>query len=214
MSNYRNLHALGFSLLACVLATGRTMGGACAVSDASEMPSAEGCMLAFTYNQTDDHRLVVIDETNRHRYEAPLKESQYPPFWEDGKVYVVNVSGVLQGFRISSDKLLAEKEETISAAAIVREIAYNRSQRRLYLIRTGYDNQRNVLYDLLALDFPSRKTIWTKRIDEAGVLRVFEPYICIMGQKLVQVFGCESGAKIAGIEAAKAIASINANAAK
>ena len=66
--SYQNVHALGLSILIFAMGPIRTMGGGCAVSDGSELPSNDGCMLAFVYNQTNDHRLVVIDEKNRHRY--------------------------------------------------------------------------------------------------------------------------------------------------
>ena len=167
-------------------------------------------MLAFVYNQTNDHRLVVIDEKNRRRYEAPLKQAKSAPFWEEGKVYVVDVSGNAQGFSISSDRLVAEKEETISAA-VVRTAEYVRSQHRLYLIRTGWDDQHKIFYELLAIDFPARKTLWTKRIDDPGLLRIMERYVCVTGLKLVQVFNCDTGEKIGGIQAAKAAASVDAN---
>jgi hypothetical protein len=189
------------------------MGGICAVSDGSVLPSDAGCMLAFVYNQTNDHRLVVIDEKNRHRYDAPLKQAKHAPFWEGGKVYVVDVSGSVQGFSIGSDRLVAEKEETISAG-LVSTVEYIRSQRRLYLIRTGWDDQRNIFHELIAIDFPARKTLWTKRIDDPGLLRITERYVCVMGLKLIQVFNCDTGEKIAGIEAAKAAAAADANAHK
>jgi len=189
------------------------MGGGCAVSDGSELPSDDGCMLAFVYNQTDDHRLVVIDEKNRRRYEAPLKQAKQAPFWEGGKVYVVDVSGSVQGFSIGPDRLVAEKVETLSAG-VVRATEYVRSQHRLYLIRTGWDDQHKIFYELLAIDFPARKTLWTKRIDDPGLLRITERYVCVMGLKLIQVFNCDTGEKIAGIEAAKAAAAADANAHK
>ena len=208
--NYRSVFCLGLLILICAVGSVRTMGGSCAVSDGSVLPSHDGCMLAFVYNQTDDHRLVVIDEKNRRRYEAPLKQAKYAPFWEGGKVYVIDVSGSVQGFSISSDRLVAEKEETISIT-VVRTAEYVRSQHRLYLIRTGWDDQHEMFYELLAIDFPARKTLWTKRIDDPGLLRIMERYICVTGLKLVQVFNCDTGEKIAGIEATKAAAAADAN---
>jgi hypothetical protein len=211
--SYRSVLFLGLSISICAVGSVRTMGGGCAVSDGSVLPSDDGCMLAFVYNQTDDHRLVVIDEKNRHRYDAPLKQAKQAPFWEGGKVYVVDVSGSVQGFSIGSDRLVAEKEETISAG-LVSTAEYIRSQRRLYLIRTGWDDQRNIFHELIAIDFPARKTLWTKRIDGPGLLRIRERYVCVMGLKLIQVFNCDTGEKIAGIEAAKAAAAADANAHK
>jgi len=211
--NYQNIYFLGLSILIYAVGSVRTMGGACAVSDGSELPSNDGCMLAFVYNQTDDHRLVVIDEKDRRRYEAPLKQAKPAPFWEGGKVYVIDVSGSVQGFSIGSDRLVAEKEETISAS-VVRTAEYVHSQHRLYLIRTGWDDQHKIFYELLAIDFPARKTLWTKRIDDPGLLRIMERYVCVTGLKLVQVFNCDTGEKIAGIEAAKAAAAADTNAHK
>jgi hypothetical protein len=190
------------------------MGAGCALSDGSALCSDDGCMLAFVYNQTDDHRLVVIDEKNRRRYEAPLKEVSRAPFWEGGKVYVVDHSGIVRGFRIGSDRLVAEKTETISAG-IVRRAEYVRSQHRLYLTQTKWNDQQKIFFhELLAIDFPARKALWTKRIDDPGLLRVMPPYVCVMGLKLVQVFNCDTGEKIGGIKAAQAAASADANAHK
>ena len=208
--NYRNVQCLGLSILIFAAESVRTMGGVCAVSDGSVLPSNDGCMLAFVYNQTNDHRLVVIDEKSRRRYEAPLKQAKTAPFWEGGKVYVLDISGSVQGFSIGSDRLVAEKEETISAG-LVRTTEYVRSQSRLYLIRTGWDDQRKIFYELLAINFPARKTLWTKRIDDPGLLRIYDPYVCVVGGKLVQVFNCDTGEKVAGIEAAKAAAAADAN---
>lgn len=183
------------------------------MSDGSMLPSDDGCMLAFVYNQKDDHRLVVLDEKNRRRYEVPLKQPKQAPFWEGGKVYVLDVSGSVQGFSIVSDRLVAEKEVTV-CAGLVRTAEYVRSQHRLYLIRSGYDDQRRVFNELLAIDFPARKTLWTKRIDEGGLLKIYDQHVCVTGGKLVQVFNCDTGEKIAGIEAAKAAESADANAHK
>lgn len=209
--SYRNVQCLGLSILIFAAGSVRTMGGGCAVSDGSELPSDDGCMLAFVYNQKDDHRLVVIDEKNRRRYEAPLDRSRIAPFWEGGKVYVVGHSGSIQGFTIGSDRLIAGKVETISAA-VVFTAEYARSQHRLYLIRTGWDDhQHKNFHELSAIDFPARKTLWTKRIDDPGLLRIMDQYVCMTGLNLVQVFNCDTGEKIAGIEAAKAAAEANAH---
>jgi hypothetical protein len=209
--SYRNVQCLGLSILIFAAGSVRTMGGGCAVSDGSELPSDDGCMLAFVYNQKDDHRLVVIDEKNRRRYEAPLDRSRIAPFWEGGKVYVVGHSGSIQGFTIGSDKLIAGKIEAISAA-VVFTAEYARSQHRLYLIRTGWDDhQHKNFHELSAIDFPARKTLWTKRIDDPGLLRIMDQYVCMTGLNLVQVFNCDTGEKIAGIEAAKAAADANAH---
>ena len=43
------------------------------------------------------------------------------------------------------------------------------------------------------------------------MLRVMEHYVCVMGLKLVQVFNCDTGEKLGGIEAAKAAASAEHN---
>ena len=208
--SHRTVYCLGLSILICAVGSVRIMGGNCAVSDGSELPSDDGCMLAFVYNQTDDHRLVVIDEKNRRRYEAPLEKAKSAPFWEGGKVYVVDVSGSVQGFSIGSDKLVAEKAESISAG-VVRTTEYVRSQHRLYLIRTNWDDQHKIFYELSAIDFPVRKVLWTKRIDDPGVLKIIQPYVCVTGLKLVQAFNCDTGEKLGGIEAVKAAASADAN---
>ena len=82
----------------------------------------------------------------------------------------------------------------------MRTTEYVRSQHRLYLIRTGWDDQHKIFYELLAIDFPARKTLWTKRIDDPGLLRIMERYVCVTGLKLVQVFNCDTGEKIGGIK--------------
>jgi hypothetical protein len=190
------------------------MGGGIAVSYESELPSEDGCLLAFVYNQKDDERLVVVDEKNHRHYEAPLKRGGLEPFWEGGKVYVVDHYGSLQGYTIGSDRLVAEKEETISniSTGVVRHVAYDRGESRLYLIRTRSDDQHKIFYELSAIDFPTRKTLWTKRIDDPGSLTIREPYVCVMGLKLVQVFNCDTGVKIGEIEAAKAVAAVGGSA--
>jgi hypothetical protein len=195
----RNIHWLGISALICAIGLTRAFGGGCAVSDGSELPSEDGCMLAFVYNQSNDHRLVILDEKNRQRYEVPLEDARMAPFWVDGKVYVVAHSGHVQGFRISADKLVAEKEEDL-AVGVVREIAYVQIQHRLYLVRTVFDNQHKVFYELSAIDFPVRKTLWTKRIDDPGLLKIMENYICMIGLESVQAFNCDTGEKIGRTE--------------
>ncbi len=180
------------------------------MSDGSMLPSYDGCMLAFVYNQTNAHRLVVIDEKTRRRYEAPLESSRMAPFWEGGKVYVLDRDGSIQGFIVGADRLIPEKVETVTAE-VVRTAEYSRSQHRLYLIRTFWDGQRKLLYELSAIDFPARKKLWTKEIDDPGLLRMMEGYVCVTGRNLVQVFNCDTGEKIAGIEAAKAATSADAN---
>src|SRR5437016_9092360 len=72
--NYRRICYLSLATLISVAATIRITGGVCAVSEGSLLPSEDGCMLAFVYNQERDNRLVVLDEKNRRRYEAPLDE--------------------------------------------------------------------------------------------------------------------------------------------
>jgi hypothetical protein len=211
--SYRNVQCLGLSILIFAAGSVRTMGGVCAMSDGSELPSDDGCMLAFVYNQEGDHRLVVLDEKNRRRYEAPLDEPKKAPFWEGSKVYVVDTSGRAQGFTIASDKLVAGKEETLSEG-LVRVAEYVRSQHRLYLIRSGYDDQRKVFNELVAIDFPARKTLWTKRLDESGLLRVYDSTVSVTGEKLVQVFNSNTGEKVPGISAAKSASSGDGSAQK
>ena len=201
----------GSLTLLCFWGPARAAAGGCAVSDASNLPSAEGCLLAFAYNQKDDDRLVVIDEINHRRYETPLKEPGKPPFWDHGKVFVVHPSGVLQGFQIVSKGLVAEKPETISDGAVF-SAEFSGNQHRLYLIRTTWDVRlKKFVHDLLAIDFPTRKPLWTKRIDDPGLLSVMERYVCVMGPKLVQLFDCDTGEKIAGVEAAKATVEAGTN---
>ncbi len=209
----RILLCLGVSTLICGAGRDRALAGGCAVSDGSELPSADGCMLAFVYNQEGDHRLVVLDEKNRRRYEAPLDEPKKAPFWEGGKVYVVDTSGRAQGFTIASNKLVAGKEETLSGG-LVRVTEYVRSQHRLYLIRSGYDGQRRVFNELVAIDFPARKTLWTKRLDEAGLLRVYDSTVSVTGEKLVRVFNSNTGEKVPGISPAKSASSGDGSAQK
>jgi hypothetical protein len=190
------------SVLISVIPAFGARAGACAISDGSQLPSDEGCMLAFTYNQEGDHRHVVLDRKNRRQYESPLENSRMPPFWEGGKVYVIDHSGSVQGFSIGTDKLVPEQVETISTN-VVRTAEYSRSQQRLYLICTGWDAQRRVSYELSATDFPAKKTLWRKKIDNPGLLRIMQPYVCVTGLKQVQVFNCDTGEKIGGIDAAK-----------
>jgi hypothetical protein len=210
---YRNVYYLGLLIVICVASSVRTLAGGIAVSDGSKLPSDDGCMLAYMYNQEGDHRLVVIDGKNHRQYEASLDNSRMAPFWEGGKVYVVAHSGMMQGFTISSDKLVAAKEETISAG-VVRHMEYVRSQHRLYLIRTGFDDQRKIFYELSAIDFPARKTLWTKRIDDPGLLTILDGYVCVTGLKLVEVFNSETGEKIGTIAAAKSAPSEDAKSQK
>ena len=210
---YRSFCCLSLFALICAAWPVSAMAGDCAVSDGSKLPSYDGCMLAFVYNQTNDHRLVVIDEKNRRRYEAPLESSRMAPFWEGGKVYVLDRDGSIQGFIVGADRLVAEKVETVSAE-VVRTAEYSRSQHRLYLIRTLWDGQSKFLYELSAIDFPTRKTLWTKRIGDPGLLRIMEGYVCVTGRNLVQAFNSDTGEKIAGIEVVKAATSVDANAPK
>lgn len=201
----RTTRYFAFVFVLCAMGTVRATAGNCAVSDGSLLPSEAGCKLAFVYNQEGDHRLVVLDEKNRRRYEAPLDEAKMAPFWEDEKVYVLDVSGSLQEFSISANKLIPGKKENI-CPAVVRESAYVRSQHRLFVIRTIFDSQRNISYELSAIDFPTRKNLWTKRIDDPGLINVMDQYVCVMGLKLAEVYNSETGEKIGGIAAAKATA--------
>ena len=210
---YRTVCFLGLPTLVCAAWSVSTMAGGMALSEGSELPSHDGCMLAFVYNQTNDHRLVVIDEKHRRRYEASLENSRMAPFWEGGKIYAVAHSGSIQGFSIGADKLIPEKVETISAG-VVRTSEYSRSQHRLYLIRTDLDEQRRILYELSAIDFPVRKTLWTKKIDDPGSLTILDEYVCVTGLKLVQLFNGDTGEKIGTIEAAKSAAAANLKAQK
>jgi hypothetical protein len=211
--NYRSTCSLWVWTSICAAWPLGVLAGGCAVSDGSQLPSDNGCLLAFAYNQAGDERLVVIDEKNDRRYEARLGSPRLAPFWEGGKVYVIATSGSLQGFSIGSGKLVPEKAETISAG-VVRTAEYSRGQRRLYLIRTAWDTQQKIFYELVAMDFPARKTLWTKRVDDPGLLRIMEGYVCVAGLKLVEVFNCDTGEKIGGIDATKAARSPDAKAHK
>jgi hypothetical protein len=204
-SSYLSVPCIALSILICAVGSVRTMGGLIAVSDGSELPSEDGCLLAFAYNQKDDDRLVVIDEKNHRHYEAPMNGAKLAPFWEGGKVYVVDAYGNLQGFTVGSDRLIAGKEETISSISTVAVYGaeYDSAQGRLYLIRIRRGNQHKGFCELVAIDFATRKTLWTKRIDDPGELTIMEPYVCVMGLKLVQVFNCDTGEKLGEIEAVK-----------
>jgi len=204
-------------VLLCFCAAETATGGGIAVGDGSELPSENGCMLAFAYNQKGDDRLVVLDEVNRRRYEVPLTSPRKAPFWDGGKVYVVSVDGMMQGFLVSSNNLIGEKEERISSGLILT-VVFNREQHRLYLIRSGRDTEfTSSNYELVAINFPARKTLWTKRLDEPGLLTIggiLGPYVCVNGQNLVQVFNCNTGGKLGGIEVPNEAASPAANAKK
>jgi hypothetical protein len=192
-------HRIGLSVLFCVIGLTRAFGGGCAVSEGSQLPSEDGCMLAFVYNQADDHRLVVLDEKNHQHYEAPLENSRMAPFWEDGKVYVVAHSGDIQGFQISSNKLVGEKKEVLTQG-VLRTIAYARGKHRLYLIRTFFDEQRQIHYELSTIEFPSRKTLWTKSVDDPGLLQPWDNSLCMIGLESVQVFNSDTGERIGKTE--------------
>ncbi|HUJ09526.1 MAG TPA: hypothetical protein VL171_05820 [Verrucomicrobiae bacterium] len=211
IADCRTFWSLAMVTLICTAGHVSVLAGGCAVSDGSELPSEDGCMLAFMYNQTGNHRLVVIDEKNRRRYEAPLDNAGMAPFWEGGKVYVVGVSGSVQGFAVGKEKLVPEKAEAISEE-VVREVAYSRSQHRLYLIQTGFDDHRKIFYELSVIDFPARKTLWTKRIDDTGLLTIMDRYVCVTGLRLVEVFGCDTGEKIGTTTVAKLATSADARA--
>lgn len=194
---------IGLLILIWAAGSVRGLAGACAVSDASALCSEDGCMLAFSYNQEGDCRLVVLDEQHHRHYEAPLDNARMAPFWEGGKVYVLSVSGEVQGFSIKSGKLVPEKAKAL-VPEVVAQSAY--AQHRLYCIHTVIDSQRKISHYLSATDFPTRKTLWTKKIEDLGLIRVMDQYVCVMGLNLVQVYNCETGEKIAGIAAAKATA--------
>jgi hypothetical protein len=204
--SHRGVRCLGLAIVICGLSSLRAMGGACVFSDASSVPSENGCMLAFAYNQQDDCRLVVLDEKNRHRYEAPLKGPSVAPFWEGGKVYILGPDSKVQGFKVGPDRLIADEAETI-CAGVLRHAEYVRSQHRLYVIQTVWNDQQHAfVYDLMAIDFPARKILWTKRIDDPGLLKVMPPYVCMTGLQRVQAFNCETGEKLGGIEAGQVAA--------
>ncbi|MCP5523646.1 MAG: hypothetical protein H7A46_19070 [Verrucomicrobiales bacterium] len=182
--------------------------GNCAVADGSKLRSEDGCMLAFMYNQSDDHRLVVIDEKNRRRYEARMDHGGPAPFWEGGKLYLVDHSGTVQGFTVGEGRLVPGKPETL-CPAVVRHVAYSCSQSRLYVIRTVVTQRREFFYELSAIDFPARKTLWTRRIDDPGVITLMG-YGCVTGLGSVEVFDCDTGATIGTIPVAKPVPSTDA----
>lgn len=203
-----NVRFIGLLIFIWAAGAVRSLAGGCAVTDGSMLPSEDGCMLAFAYNQEGHERLVVLDEKNRRRYEARLDNARMAPFWEGGKVYLLSHSGEIQGFSIKSGKLVSETAEAL-VPEVVRESAYDRDQRRLYWIRTTFDSHRKISYNLSAMDFPTRKTLWTKRIEDPGLITVLGQYVCVMGLNLVEVYNCETGEKIGGIAAAKAVAPAN-----
>jgi len=207
--NFRNMRCWWLLTLISITWPIDARAGGCAVSDGSELPSDDGCMLAFMYNQKGDHRLVVVDGKNHRQYEAPLDNSRLAPFWADGRVYVVDHAGSVQGFSIGTDKLVPGKVETVSTN-VVRTAEYSRSQHRLYLISTSYDDQRRILYELSAMDFPTKKTLWTKKIDDPGLLTILDGYVCVIGLKLVEAFNSDTGQKIGTIAAAKSATAADA----
>jgi hypothetical protein len=154
--------------------------------------------LAFVYITTNEFRLVVINEANHQRCEFSLEHQAYIPFWDNGRVYVINAYGKMQGFRVSSGRLVVESQETISPGAVLYSPVYNGYQRRLYLIRDYEDptHRQTVVHDLQAIDFHTRKVLWVKRIHEGGLVRMFRPYVCVTGQKMVQVFSCDTGEEL------------------
>jgi hypothetical protein len=200
--SYRTICCLGLSILISPAWLVSSLAGGCAVSDGSELPSDDGCMLAFVYNQKDDHRLVVLDEKSRRRYEATLQEPKKAPFWEEGKVYVLGTSGTVQSFSLTPSGLVAGKEESL-LTGIVRSSKYLRGQHRLYVIRSGYDDQRNPFNELVVIDFPARKTLWTKRLEEAGQLNIYTT-VTVTGENLIQVFDCDTGAKVTKVSTVNA----------
>lgn len=204
VQKYRNLWCFGLVTVVGVSGPVSTFAGACAVSDGSILPTDDGCKLAYVFNQQGDDRLVVIDEQKRRRYEAPLERARMAPFWEGGKVYVVALSGNVQEFSISGDKLVAGKVETI-CPEVVRTAEYSRSQQRLYLIRTGWDKKKGAFsYELWAIDFPARKTLW-KKICDPGSLTVMGGYVCVTGLKQIEAFNSDTGKRISAGEARKAV---------
>lgn len=201
--NFRKVYCGGLLILTFMALSLRTLAGGCAVSDGSQLPGNDGCMLAFVYNQEGDNQLVVFDGKNLRQYESPLNGTKMAPFWEGGKVYVLDNSGTVQAYRIGANRLIPEKLETLSTNSVVRTEEYSRGQRRLYLICTSWDDQHRIRYELSAMDFPARKTLWSRRIDDPGPLRIMEPYVCMTGLKQVQVFNCDTGKKIGSIAAVK-----------
>ena len=73
------------------------------------------------------------------------------------------------------------------------------------MIRTVWDDKRKFSQELSAMDFPSRKTLWTRRIDDLGKLRVMGPSVCVMGTKLVQVFDFDTGKKMGVVNVTQAM---------
>jgi hypothetical protein len=54
---------------------------------------------------------------------------------------------------------------------------------------------------LSALDFPARKTLWSRRIDDPGTLQVTGSCLWVTGLSLVQMFNCDTGKKLAVVKA-------------
>jgi hypothetical protein len=201
---FRNLWRCAVAILICAAGQVAGLAGYCAVSDGSVRPSEDGCKLAFVYNQENKNRLVVIDEKSKRRYEAPLGNPMMAPFWEGDTVYVIDGSGSVQGFSINAEKLTAQKAETISQE-VVRTASYSRSQHRLYVIRTVWEERpKKFHHELSMVDFPTRKTLWTRRIEDAGLLTIMGQCVTVTGQKLVTVLNSSTGEKIATVEAPKA----------
>lgn len=181
----------------------RAWGGLIAVGDDSERPSDLGCTLAFAYNQKNDVRLVVLDELKRQRYEVSLSEPGKTPFWYDGKLFVIHVSGVMQTFVLSSNQLAEVKQETLTDG-IVAWTKFSRSDHRLYIIWTKWNPARKEFqHKLQAIDFPSRKILWTQEIEEFGPMMAMEDYVSVNGLKHVLVFDKETGRLLGLVNAAK-----------
>jgi hypothetical protein len=61
------------------------------------------------------------------------------------------------------------------------------------------------------MDFPTRKTLWTTKIDDPGLLKIYDSYVCLIGEKQVQVFSSSTGNKIGGIEVMKTVVPTESN---
>jgi hypothetical protein len=179
----------------------RAWGGLIAVDYDSELPSDLGCILAFAYNQKNHERLVVLDEVKRQRYEVSLSEPGKTPFWYDGKLFVIHVSGVMQTFVLSSNQLVEVEQETFTNG-VVAWTKFSRSDHRLYIIWTKWNPARKEFqHKLQAIDFPSRNILWTQEIEEFGPMMAMEDYVSVNGLKHVQVFDKETGRLLGTVNA-------------
>lgn len=172
--------------LTCLLAWMPLRADSISLSDASIVNSRG--LLAFYYVKDIDRRLIVINELTGRRHSVRLESPVFSPFWDEEKLFVVEVSGVMREFRIERENLEAGPVENISEA-LVRWAEYDRHNRRLYLIETIVDNEtQRVFYQLVALDFPTRSKLWSSKLEEAGLIRFTDTYVAVLGQRMLQVF--------------------------